>query len=99
MHGRRRIARQHDGRNLAGIRRSLQPRHQLIRQQRRRRPWHDLHDAGIQMIDDLVFKAHDHAGQRNQGQQQREHEAGNGMDLEQRRLDRVPEPTHRSPPS
>jgi hypothetical protein len=98
-HRRGRIARQRDGRDLAEVLPRLEPGHQFVRHQRRHLARRDLHDTAIQIVADLVLEAHDRAGQRDQGQQQRKHEARDRVNLVQSGLDVMPHPTHRSQPS
>jgi hypothetical protein len=66
----------------------LQPRDQRVRRQLRRLARLHTADARVQAGLNFIFEAHRHAGERDHGQQQRDHEADDGMDLQQRGLDR-----------
>ena len=87
-HRRGRIACHRHGRNLAEIVSGLQPRDQPIRRQHRRDAGLDPHDPGIQAGADFILEAHRRPGQPDQGQHQRDRKANDGMDLQQRGLDR-----------
>ncbi len=74
---------------LADTLRGLQPHDQCIRCQHRRRTRLYPHDAGVQAGADLVLETHRRAGDRDQGQYQRNRDANDGMDLQQCGLDRT----------
>ena len=88
-HRRGRITCHRHGRNLAKIVSGLQSRDQPIRRQHRRGAGLDPHDPGIQAGPDLILEAHRRPGYPDQGQHQRKRKANDGMDLQQRGLDRV----------
>ena len=87
-HGGARLAGQHHQLNLAGARLALQPRHDLIRRQHRRRSQLDPGNVAIERGDDLVLERQHRAGQAHQGDNQCDGEADNGMNLQEGGFDR-----------
>ncbi|MGY4242946.1 hypothetical protein ACVIIZ_004354 [Bradyrhizobium sp. USDA 4523] len=90
------IARHRHGRDLAEIARRRQPRDQLVRREPRGRAGLDAHHLTVQAGLDLILKGHRRAGEADHGPQQRQHEANQGMDLQQCSLDRAPNVTHQN---